>query len=162
MDAGIRGQVSGVRACRTAEIFDDPASAALFAEYERESANVMFGPCAPSREMYDALESTGIGQCFAAYLDGVLVGFAFVLNAKLPHFGRQRRFATAESLFVSGVARAGGLGGRLMNAVEMYCFEAGCDAVGLHAPVDSQLAKLMFLDEDRYVNTGYVFCRRLR
>lgn len=146
-------------ACSVKALFDDPASAALFAEYARESANPLLGPCAPSREMYEALESTGMGQCFAARLDGALAGFAFVLTSALPHYGR--RFASVESLFVVGPSRGGGLGGRLMNAIESYCLEAGCEAVFYSAPVESRLASLMFLWADRYTNTNHVFCRRL-
>ncbi len=149
-----------VWACKVASIFDDPVSEALFAEYERESANTLLGPCSPSREMYEAMEAAGMGQCFAAYAYGQLAGFAFVLTSALPHYGR--KFASVESLFVVGSSRGGGLGGRLMNAVESYCLEAGCEALFYSAPVGSRLAELMFLWDDRYTNTNHVFCRRLQ
>lgn len=149
-----------IRACRVAEIFDDPASEALFGEYERESANPLLGPTAPKRAAYEELESTGFAQCFAVYVDEALCGFAMVLMGSLPHYGR--RYATVESLFVGNASRGGGLGGRLINVVEGHCLGAGCEAVFYSAPAKSRMAMLMFRWEDRYTNTNHVFCRRLK
>lgn len=155
-------QSSVVRTCRVAKIFDDPASAGLFAEYEKECANALMGPTTPEREMYEALERLGAAQCFGAYVDGNLRGFAFVLNGELPHFGHGRKFATVESLFVSRASRECGLGSNLMDALESHCREAGCIAVIYIAPVGSRLARLLFLSEDKYKNTGHTFYRELR
>ncbi|MGA9070542.1 MAG: hypothetical protein WB424_09835, partial [Terracidiphilus sp.] len=91
--------------CNAAMIFQDPASAELIAEYERECANPLLGPCAPQPEMYASLEEQGAAQCFAAYKDQTLIGFAFVLTTPLPHYELERKFATVESFFVASVAR---------------------------------------------------------
>lgn len=145
-------------ACKARAIFEDPSSAELFAEYERESANAMLGPCAPSLGRYEQLEACGAGQCFAAYSDGMLAGFAFVVVGPVPH--HSRKLAMVESLFVAS-ARSGYLGGRLMNAIESCYREAGCEDLIYHAPARSRLAVMLFLHEDEYANTGHVFCRRL-
>lgn len=145
-------------ACKARAVFEDQASAALFAEYERESAIAMLGPCAPSLERYEALEASGAGQCFAAYSGGALAGFAFVLAAHVPHHAR--KLAVVESLFVVR-ALSGYLGGRLMNAIEDCYREAGFEDLLYSAPARSRLAVMLFLHEDEYVNTGHVFCRRL-
>lgn len=153
-------QGSGIRACRAAEIFDDPASAALFAEYERESAVPLLGPTAPNRAAYEALESTGFAQCFAAYIDDRLCGFAMVLVCVVPHYGRNQ--ATVESLFVARASRGSGIGARLMEALELHAQQAGCAAIFYSAPARSALAVTFFRHEDRYVNTNHVFCRSLQ
>lgn len=148
-----------VRACQAAEIFDDPASAELFAEYEQECANPLTGSTAPVRAMYEALEGLGVAQCFAAYADLKLCGFAFVLISVLPHYGR--RFATVESLFVGGAGRrGGGLGVWLMSAVEAHAKKAGCTAIFYSAPVGSRFARLLFLKKE-YRKTNHIFTRSL-
>jgi GNAT superfamily N-acetyltransferase len=147
-----------VSPCRAAEIFDDPDSTALFAEYERECANPLTGTTAPQRAMYEAIEGLGLAQCFAARADGLLCGCAFVLIAAVPHYGR--RFATVESLFVLSGARMSGLGRQLMYAVEAHAQEAGCSAIFYSAPVASRLAKLLSL-LDGYRNTNLIFTRSL-
>lgn len=147
------------RTCRVAEIFDDAASAALFAEYSAECANPFLGETAPRRDSYENLEALGFGQCFSAREDGVLVGFAFSLRCVLPHYGVSK--ATVESLFVSQSARPRGLGMKLMDAVEDDALGVGCTEILYSAPVDSQLAKLLFLCVDEYHHTGYAFTRRL-
>jgi GNAT superfamily N-acetyltransferase len=150
-----------VLGCRAAEIFADPGSAALFAEYATECANALLGPCAPRPETYAALEASGLAQCFAAYQGKVLSGFAFVLITELSHYEQGRRFAIVESLFVSRVERASGLGGELMEAVSAYARKLGCTTVSFSAPVGSRLARLLFLSEGRYMNTHHIFVRSL-
>lgn len=158
-----RGPVAGgpgeVRACTVAEIFDDPASAQLFAEYAAECANPVIGVKAPERDMYENLEACGLGQCFAVYDGGKLCGFAFVMAGALPYYAL--RHATVERLFVSREARAKGLGMRLMAAIEDHARKAGCAAISYSAPVGSRLAQLLFLCADQYRNTNHIFCRTL-
>lgn len=158
------GEMGGVsvRACRAAEIFEDAASADLIAEYERECANPLLGACAPQWEMYEAVEGLGAAQCFVAYQSKVLAGFAFVLMTVLPHYGHGRKFASVESLFVSQAARASPVGSKLMDLLEHHCREAGCVAISYSAPVGSRLERLLFLSNDRYLNTHRVFCQRLQ
>jgi GNAT superfamily N-acetyltransferase len=141
-----------------AEIFEDPASPMLFEEYSKECANPLLGVTAPNRAHYEALGD--FAQCFAVhYVDGVLCGFAMVIAAVVPHYGRMS--ATVESLYVAKYARRGGLGRELMDAMESHCRQIGCTAIFYSAPVGGRLARLLFLDSDRYTNTNHVFCRRL-
>lgn len=148
-----------VKPCAASTIFDDPASAALFAEYEAECANPVLGPVSPRRETYEALEAMGLAQCFAVYVLGELVGFAFVVMGEAPHYGRN--LATVESLYVHPEAR-GGPGRALMKTVEAAARETGCQAMFYTAPVGSRMAKLLLLMSEAYPNTNLVFTRRLQ
>ena len=146
--------------CTAAEIFDGPTFPELSAGYARECGNPLLGSVAPSRDYYEALESTGFAQCFGAYLGSRMCGFGVTLAAVLPHYGRAS--ATVESLFVLREARAQGLGRLLMTAIENHCRRIGCAAVLYSAPVGSRFAQQLFLDSEHYTNTNHIFCRKLR
>lgn len=148
-----------VTRCASADIFADPVSEALFREYALECANALLGPTTPQAALYAALEDAGAVQCFAAHVQGLLSGFAFVILGPAPHYGL-RRFATVESLFVARVVRHTGLGVLLMREVEESVRTAGCEAIFYTAPVGSRLARLLFLSSD-YRNTNHVFTKRL-
>ena len=148
-----------VRTCTVAEIFDDPAAAALFAEYESECGSPLLGAAVPDRTAYEGLAALGVGQAFSGRLDGSLCGLAFLLMAPLPHYGR--RFATVESLVVSQAARSCGLGKQLMKAVEAYAQNAGCATILYSAKADSQLARMFLLLSDEYQLMSHVFGKRL-
>lgn len=148
---------SSVRECQVAEIFDDPACEALLAEYERECAIALIGRTGPRRDMYENLEATGLGQCFSVREDGQLVGFAFVLIAVVPHYSLS--LANVESLFMTRAARSGLA---LMQAIEDYARLCECMVIIYTAPVNSRLARLLFLSSDLYTNTNHVFMRRLQ
>ena len=146
-----------VRACKVAEIFDDPASHALFAEYAEECGCALIGKPAPRRDHYGNLEASGMAQAFAAYQDDELCGFAFVLTMVAPHYGEF--YGGAESLFVS---RRSNCGPTLMKATEDYARSAGCVSFFYSAPVGSRFARLLFLYDDLYTYASHVFCRRLK
>ncbi len=146
-----------VRRCTVAEIFDDPASKALFAEYAEECACALIGKPAPRRDYYENLEVSGMAQAFAAYEDGFLRGFAFVLTMVAPHY--DSFYGGTESLFVS---RGAHCGTALIEAAEEYARSVGCVSFFLSAPVGSRFARLLFLYRDLYTHTGHVFCRRLK
>jgi GNAT superfamily N-acetyltransferase len=153
------GQCSVIRPCRAAEIFDDPLFPALAGEAAAECANRALSAPSPDRAVYEALEQSGMAHCFRGEAAGELAGFALVLVAPSGH--NSMRYATVESLFVSKQHRPGGLGARLMEAVEAAAREAGSEAVFYSAHVGSSLARLLFLSSDRYTNTNHIFCRRL-
>lgn len=146
-----------IHMCRAAEIFRDPVGLELIAEYSAECSIAMIGKPAPRRDMYENLEQSGMAQCFAAYEDMVLVGFALAVVAVVPHYDLS--CATIESLFVT---RGATCGGELMQAVESYAADCGCKGMFYAAPVGSRLARLLFLSADQYVHTNHVFCKRLR
>jgi GNAT superfamily N-acetyltransferase len=141
-------------------IFDAPASAALFAEHADECANPLLGRTCPQRAMYEAIEAAGAGQCFAAYVDGELVGFAFLLMGPLPHYAGL--FATVESLYLSEDARRGGLGKMLMGSLETCAIEAGCEAIFRSAIVGSCRVAWLSPAADRYRLTNRIFTKRLK
>jgi hypothetical protein len=145
-----------IRACRAREIFDDPRSEQLLAEYSAECAIALIGRPSPRRDMYENLEACGMGHCFAAYEAGELCGFAMLLIAVVPHYSLS--CGNLESLFVT---RSAHCGGDLMRRVEEFARERGCTAILYTAPVNSRLARLLFLSEDRYMLVGHAFCRRL-
>lgn len=146
-----------VHVCAVAEIFEDPAGDALIAEYAEECAIALVGKPAPRRDMYENLEASGLGQCFCVRRDGELIGFAMVVMAVAPHYGLS--CATYESIFVRHEA-PGGL--ELMRAVAEYAKRLGCVSVFCCAPVNSRLARLLFLSSDEYTHTNHVFCKRLK
>lgn len=151
-----------IRECHAVDIFDDPNSAALFEACARECADPGVSAVAPDRAFYEALEGSGSTRCFGVYrrLDHTLdretlCGFAFLLLAPSGHNGK--RYATAESLFVSREHRAGGAGTLLMEAIRDAGREAGCEDVFIVAHVGTDLARILFLSGDRFVNTAHVF-----
>lgn len=149
-----------IRQCRAREIFEDPCGPELIAEYARECANALIGKPAPRLDIYENLEASGMGQCFAAYEEEQghkLVGFAMVVVAVVPHYSLS--VATLESIFTS---RDTNCGGQLLDAIESYAANLGAEAVIYTAPLGSRMAKLMFLCGDLYQHTNHVFTRRLR
>jgi hypothetical protein len=150
------GQRTVIRKCMAAEIFDHPRGPGLIAEYAAECGNALIGKPAPRKDMYQNLEASGLGQCFAAYEDEQLVGFAMVLVCVVPHFGLA--LANAESLFVT---REASCGGQLMRTLDDYATDRGCVTIFYTAPVGSRLARLLFLCADQYTNTNHVFAKRL-
>lgn len=134
----IRTHACEVKACRAAEIFDDPAGGALLAEYAEECG---VEEAEPQRQMYEAMESAGALQCFAAYVEGALAGFVSVLCSAMPHHGR--RVATAESIFVSAAHRKGGAGDALLDAAERHAEESGCICLVYTARAGSRLDKVL-------------------
>jgi len=146
-------------ASRARTIFEDPARAALFTEYEGECGNPLIGRCAPQLEFYERLESLDAARCFAVYSGRNLVGFAFVVVSKVPHY--DLKLACVESLFVSRKARRFGLGIELMEMVTEESRKAGCTSLLCSAPLNSRLARLLFLSADLYAHVGHTFCRRL-
>jgi hypothetical protein len=145
-----------IQQCRVAELFDDPRCEELIAEYAAECGNALIGKPAPRRDLYESLEASGLGQCFAAYEGGMLCGFAMVIASVVPHYGLS--CATTESLFVE---RGSHSGAELMRAIEDYARAAGCTAFFYTAPLNSRMARLLFLCADEYANTNHVFCKRL-
>lgn len=149
-----------VRKCSVAEIFDDPASARLIAEYAEECADKRLKPVAPRRDIYENLEAMEMAQCFRCQYADELFGFALVLLSPSAHNGET--YATVESLFVGKEYRALGAGTALMQTIEDAARNAGCEEMFYTAHVGSQLARLLFLSSDLYENTCHVFRRRLQ
>lgn len=130
----------------------------LIAENAAESSIPEIGPINPQWDTYAALEKSGLFQCFGAFHEGELVGFAWILTPVLPHYGK--RVGTLESLFVSSAFRHFGCGEALMRTVEQYAKEAGCVGVLYSAPAGGNLERFLELKKS-YRRTNSVFYRSL-
>lgn len=128
----------------------------LIAKYAAESSIPEIGPVNPQWDIYATLEKSGLFQCFGAYHENMLVGFAWVLTPVLPHYGK--RVATLESIFVSSTFRQFGYGVALMRAVEQYAKGVGCVGVLYSAPAGGRLERLLELKKS-YRRTNAIFYR---
>lgn len=141
-----------------ADIFAAPTFESLIAEYADECSIKQIGPINPQPAIYDALEQRGAMQCFGAFYEGVLVGFATVLVTVLPHYGR--KVATLESLFVERQSRSYGAGEELMQTIEAYAKVMGCEGVLYSAPAHGRLEEILNYKKS-YTHTNTVFYRSL-
>jgi hypothetical protein len=142
-----------------AEILNSPNAPELLEEYSAECALEELGAINPKAETYAAMERTGNFQCFGAYEEHRLVGFASALVYVVPHY--DKRIATVESLFVARVC-SGWIGGKLLAAIADYGRKRDCEVVLYSAPVRSRLARMLFSHEPEYRNCSHVFIQRLR
>jgi GNAT superfamily N-acetyltransferase len=125
-----------------AAIFDAPNAADLIRAYAKEC---LIPDAQPQRMTYEAMERTGVLQCFAAYAGpegaSLLIGFVSVICAVMPHCGK--RLATVESLFVEPDYRDTGAGVDLIAAAEQCAVNSGCLAITASARVDSAFDKVL-------------------
>jgi GNAT superfamily N-acetyltransferase len=127
-----------IRRVSYSEIFGAPNGQKLIDEYAAECS---VPDADPQIGMYAAMEQSGALQCFGAYLDGRLIGFATVLKAVMPHHGK--RVATLESLFVSPSDRDSGAGNDLLSAAEQFAAVSACEALLCTARIGSTLEKVL-------------------
>lgn len=149
--------MSEIRRISYSEILGSPNAQALLDGYAAECAIEEIGEPSPQGEMYAKLESANVLQCFGAYAEGLLVGFASVLISVLPHYGQLT--ATVESIYVEPKMR-GLLGIPLMATIEAYATERGCQVILYSAPTGSRFEWLL-ASLQSYAQTNSVFCRRL-
>ena len=125
-----------------AAIFDAPNAADLLCAYAKEC---LIPDAQPQRMTYEAMERTGVLQCFAAYAGpegaSLLIGFVSVIRAVMPHCGK--RLATVESLFVEPDYRYTGAGAGLIAAAEQCAADSGCLAITAAARVGSAFDKVL-------------------
>jgi GNAT superfamily N-acetyltransferase len=129
----------------------------LLAEYAEECSISAIGPINPQPHIYEALEKSGIMQCFGVF-DGEMIGFGNVLMTVLPHYGR--KLATIESLFVSKAHRNSNAGIALMEAIETHVKAQGCEGILYSAPAGGKLERLLE-GKKQYQRTNAVFFRSL-
>lgn len=128
----------------------------LFSEYAAECAFADIGPPHPQWDIYAALEAAGVLIVLAAYVDGVMAGFASVIVSILPHYGI--KVGTVESLFVGTQYRNRGAGSCLRRAVRAAASAAGCKRLFTSAPAGSRLERILEHGSHR---TNSVFCETL-
>ena len=124
-------------------------------------------PICPQADLYARMEASGSFQVFGIYDiprfqvfdEERLCGFATVLVYVVPHYGR--RIATVESLFLRAGSRNRPNGNALMDAVEGYAKEHGCEAILYSARTGSRFERLLSLLKP-YERTNSVFLRCLR
>lgn len=139
------------------EILEAPNAQGLFAAYASECSLPEIGRACPKASQYELLEAAGVLHTFGVYEQDELIGFAAVLLAELPHYGK--KVATVESIFVHPDHRAG-IGSTLLLVVEQFADVQGCAAVIYSTPSGSRFEKLLsYLPQ--YRNTNSVFCRSL-
>ena len=129
---------SAVLRVRHVAILCAPNAQLLIDEYAAECS---IPEALPQAEMYAALEEIGALQCFGAYVDEELVGFASVVSAVMPHNGR--RSATLESIFVSADHRSSGAGNALLIAAEHYAAERECVAIIYSPRIGSTMERVL-------------------
>jgi GNAT superfamily N-acetyltransferase len=146
-----------VRNCKIAELEATPNLRAVLDEYA-QCAVPELGEANPQYEAYRVMERTGRFQAIGAFDGAMLAGFAFVVTAVSPHYGKL--VATAESMFVPKEYRHSGVGLYLMRAVKEHAWLAGAHALVYTAAVDSPLSKL--LDRRRNARKSHdVFIERI-
>lgn len=144
-----------IRTARYTELLDEKS---LLVEYAAECSIPELGPFNPQPAIYEAMDKSGMMECFAAFHVEQIVGFAVLLTTILPHYGRKA--GTVESLFVSVASRPLGTGLQLLAAVEEYARDAGCIVIFYIAPTGSQLERLL-MARKAYRRTNGVFMRVL-
>jgi GNAT superfamily N-acetyltransferase len=143
-----------IRKVSTTEIL----TTALLDAYAKECSLPEIGEINPQADMYSHMERMRVCQCFAAFVDRRIIGFASVLTSVLPHYGR--KVATMESLFVAKEHRNSDAGKELMRAVEEYAKAERCNAILYSAPAGGQLERLLTIKRG-YRHSNTVFVREL-
>lgn len=138
-----------IQPIKSSLILDSP----LLSEYEKECAISLLGPCSPNREMYQAMEDSGILKCFGVFREAYMTGFATVLITVYPHYSK--KVATVESLYTSD-----GEGSALMSAVKSCARESGCSEILYSAPVGGRFEKLLQASRN-VTRTSSVFGEKL-
>lgn len=151
-------RMASIKEVPFAAILDDPRASELLGEYEQECALPELGASSPQREMYAAMERSGLFTAFGAYMGDVMVGFAALLLYVLPHYGK--KIANVESLFVAPAWRNTGTGSELVEAIERFAKREGCVAILYSAPAGSRLERLLGLKKP-YRRSNSIFIRSL-
>lgn len=127
----------------------------LLKEYEAECSIPEIGKTAPSPEMYAAMERSGAFQCFGAFEDGELIGFATVLISMLPHYAK--KVAIVESIFAQ---KGSTCGSDLRSALKAFARDSGCASILYSAPFGGRFERLLERDKGCR-RTNSVFCESL-
>ena len=129
-----------VRRIKVEDIFCAPNAKEIIDVYWKECAVAPFGKANPDFAGYRQMETAGFLKAIGAFEGEKLVGGAFVLLTRIPHFSKMS--AVAESLFVLPEARKKGAGTKLLQEIRAIAKESGAPGVFISAPVGSQLERL--------------------
>lgn len=154
----LRGMESvSIRQCCASDLEQAPEFGALVDEYALEAARADLGGIRVQVGQYKQLEAIGMMRFVAAWRGAELVGFATVMVAIVPHYGKP--VATTETLFVSSGARAGGAGLAMLKEVELIAKDMGAEGVFVSAPAGGVLSKV--LPRTGFRHTNEVFFKGL-
>jgi GNAT superfamily N-acetyltransferase len=145
-----------VKRVKYLDILNDPRSPELLAEYSAECSISQIGEPEPQREIYAAMESSGLMHSFGFYEGEIMIGFATLLIHILPHYGKL--IANVESIVVQKAHRVRGAGEILKISLEEYAKDRGCVGILYNARAGSRLEKLLTLQPE-YERTNSVFLR---
>lgn len=148
-----------MRKSSIAELEAAPNIHALLDEYAAECALKGLPHPAARAETYKNIEKTGMLHVFAAFLDGLVIGYITVLYSNLPHY--EIPIAVSESYFVSKAYRNTGAGLALRRATEKLAEELGSPALLMSALTGSVLAEILEKSHD-YEDANRVFIKRFR
>lgn len=145
-----------VGACTIADLRDDPRMAQLIEAYTAESGVAEMGAACPQWQVYEAMEQAGLLYPFRVKQGHDLIGFGVLLWATVPHFGKP--FASIESFYIDEEHRAGGIGLRLLDALQNKAKSKGLNVIMATAPVGSALARVLPRKGYRHSNEVFVRC----
>ena len=146
-----------VRQTSVAEVFANPAFAALAQEYAAEAAITGLPEPQAKIAAYHALEASGSDTfcVYGAFVGEALVGLVVLLTPVLPHYGRA--IAVAESLFVCSAYRGTGAGMLLIRQAEKQAKKMDSPGLLFSAPSGGRLSAL--LPRINYRETNRVFLK---
>ena len=145
-----------VRQTSVAEVFANPAFAALAKEYAAEAAIARLPEPQAKIAAYKALEASGSDTfcVFGAFVGEALVGLVVLLTPVLPHYGRA--IAVAESLFVCSAYRGTGAGMLLIRQAEKQAKATDSPGLLFSAPSGGRLSALLPRIDYRETNRVYL------
>lgn len=133
--------MADVKKISLTELFARPEFTALCDAYAEEAGNAEFGLWSIDHTAYLATEENGVGQAFAVFDEGKLVGFAFAILTVQPHFQRVN-VLFVDALFVAEEARRTGAGLRLIQALKNHARECKADGLLLGARFNTAAYRL--------------------
>jgi GNAT superfamily N-acetyltransferase len=122
-------------------IGDDPRCGELMRRYWEEGRVAELPEARTHADSYRALEAAGVLHALAAYVEGTLAGFLFLVFQVNPHYGCL--VASAESYFVDPDYRQSGAGLKLLRAAEALAREHGAKALVVSAPLEGRLSRIL-------------------
>ena len=109
---------------------------------------------APSQQIYETAQASGVLIALGAFHDEELVGYATAVLTEHP-FNPAVRMCLTDALYLSPAHRNGPLAGRLMLTVERIAKERGARFVMWHTRAGTKLADVLrkrgYLDADTVV-----------
>lgn len=139
-----------------AELYADPEFEGMVSEYAQYAIKALPAPQYKQAD-YEAIERLGVLVPFRVVHEGHLIGFASIVEAKVPHYGL--KLSVVESLFVMRAFRPTGAGVRLIKTVEKFAKASGSVGIFINCPIHGELFDI--LPRMDYSLETYNFFKRL-